>query len=52
VLSSEASLLSDRALAKFAGFLGVTAQLAPVHAELAEPPPEVLTVPRPNAVWR
>jgi hypothetical protein len=45
VLSSEASLLSDRALAKFAGFLGVTAQLAPVHAELAEPPPEVLTVP-------
>ncbi len=45
VLSSEPSAVSDRALAKFAGFLGVTAQLAPVHAGLAGPPPEVLTEP-------
>ncbi|MGO9527334.1 MAG: hypothetical protein ACLPT4_06535 [Verrucomicrobiia bacterium] len=45
VLSSAPSVVSDRALAKFAGFLGVTAQLAPVHAELAGPPPEVLSVP-------
>ena len=45
VLSSGPSMVSDRALAKFAGFWGVTAQLAPIHAELAGPPPEVLTVP-------
>jgi hypothetical protein len=45
VLSSGPSVASDRALAKFAGFLGVTAQLTPVHVELAEPPPEVVAMP-------
>jgi len=45
VLSSEPSAASDRALAKFAGFLGVTAELTPVRAGLAEPPPEALAQP-------
>lgn len=45
VLSSEPSAVSDRALAKFAGFLGVTAPLVPVHAEQGGPPPEILAVP-------
>ncbi|HVM59652.1 MAG TPA: hypothetical protein VMV72_02205 [Verrucomicrobiae bacterium] len=45
VLSSEASVATDQALAKFAGFLGVSANLVPVRAGTAEPPPEIQAVP-------
>lgn len=45
VFSSEPSVVSDRALARFAEFLGVAAHLATVHAEQTAPPPEMLAVP-------
>ncbi|HTS19498.1 MAG TPA: hypothetical protein VMP11_18120 [Verrucomicrobiae bacterium] len=45
MLSSEASAASDKALAKFADFLGVSADVVPVHAEDAQPPREVQAVP-------